>query len=107
MHAHRIEIFDGTDDYAVVHPIAHHLHLEFLPADERFFDQHFVDRREIKAASSDIIEFLAIVGDATASSSQGECRSNDKWKRADFGNDPVELRHRPCHTRAGHFQADA
>ena len=32
MHAHRIEILDRADDDAVVGPIAHHLHLEFLPA---------------------------------------------------------------------------
>ena len=34
MHSHRIEILDRADNYAVVHPVAHHLHLEFFPADE-------------------------------------------------------------------------
>ena len=34
MHAHRIEILDGTNNHAVVHPVAHHFHLEFLPSDQ-------------------------------------------------------------------------
>src|SRR6185312_12560263 len=84
VHTHRIEIFDGTDDYAVVHPVAHHFHLEFLPADQRFFDQHFVDRREIQPARRDYIELLAIVSDSTAGTAQSERRSNDERERSDF-----------------------
>ena len=34
VHTHGIEILDGTDDDTVVHTIAHHFHLEFLPADQ-------------------------------------------------------------------------
>ena len=55
VHTHWIEIFDGTNDHAVVHPVAHHFHFKFLPADQRFFDQHLVNRREIQTARSDHI----------------------------------------------------
>ena len=33
--------------------VAHHLHLEFLPAEQRFLDEHFADRREIEPARDD------------------------------------------------------
>jgi len=33
--------------------VAHHLHLELLPAEQRFLDEHLVDRREIEAAARD------------------------------------------------------
>ena len=36
VHAHRIEVLDRADDDAVVALVAHHLHLEFLPAEHRF-----------------------------------------------------------------------
>ena len=39
--AHRIDVLDRTHDDAVVRMIADDLHLEFLPAQHGFFDQHF------------------------------------------------------------------
>ena len=42
VHAHRIEVLDRADDDAVVAAVAHDLHLEFLPAEHRFLEQHFV-----------------------------------------------------------------
>ncbi len=44
MHTHRVEVFDRADDDAVVVAIPHDLHLEFLPAEDRFLDQHLVGR---------------------------------------------------------------
>ena len=43
VHAHRIEVLDRAHHDAVVRAVAHHLHLEFLPADKRFLDQRFMD----------------------------------------------------------------
>ena len=39
MHPHGIEVLDGTDDDAIIPAVAHHLHLEFFPAQHRFFDE--------------------------------------------------------------------
>ena len=44
VHTHRIEVFDRTDDDAVVGAVAHDLHLVFFPADQRLFNQQFVGR---------------------------------------------------------------
>ena len=46
VHAHRVEVLDGADDDAVVGEVAHHLELEFLPAERALFDQDFVHRAE-------------------------------------------------------------
>ena len=40
VHAHRIDVFDRADDDEVVGDVAHHLELEFLPADDGLFDEH-------------------------------------------------------------------
>ena len=70
--AHRVEVLDGADDDDVVGPVAHHLQLEFLPADDRFLDEHLADGAEIEAAGDELVEFLAVVGDAAAGAAQGE-----------------------------------
>ena len=72
VHAHGIEIFDGADDDGVVGQIAHHLQLEFLPAEHAFFDQHFMHRRKIQAAFENLLQILAVVGDAAAGAAHRE-----------------------------------
>ena len=44
VHAHRVEILDRTDDHDVIRHVAHHLHLVFLPPEDRLLEQNFVDR---------------------------------------------------------------
>ena len=38
--------------------VAHDLHLELLPAEQRFLDQQLVRRREVEAALADLLEFV-------------------------------------------------
>ena len=66
MHAHRIEVLDAAHDDAVVRRVADHFHLEFLPAQHRFLDQHFAGRREFQPAIDDLDQLFAVVGDAAA-----------------------------------------
>ena len=54
MHAHRIEIFNRADDDAVVVAVAHHLHLELFPAENRFLDQNFAGHKNIELNCKDI-----------------------------------------------------
>ena len=49
MHAHRIEIFNRANDDDVVGAVAHHFELEFLPALDRFLDQHLMAGRHVEA----------------------------------------------------------
>ena len=84
VHAHRIDVLDGADDDAVVRAVADHLHLEFLPAEHAFLDQHLVGRRGVEAAGDDLLEFLAVVGDAAAGAAEREARPDDR-RQADLG----------------------
>ena len=77
VHTHGIEVLDGTDDDNVVGKVAHHLQLEFLPAERAFFGEHFVDRREIEAAFQDGDQVFAIVGDAAAGAAQSKAGTQD------------------------------
>src|ERR1700747_3057118 len=107
MYTHRIEILDGTDDDTVFHPGAHHFHLEFLPANQRFFYQNFAHRREIETTSDGRIELVAIILDAATGPAQGERRPNDERECSDLTKDPIDIRERTRHTGARHVQPDS
>src|SRR3546814_1675974 len=77
MHAHRIDILDRTDDDAIVLAVAHHLHLELLPAEERFLDQDFGGGRGDQAAADDMLELLAVIGDAAAGAAEREAGTDE------------------------------
>ena len=74
VNAHRIEVLDGTDNDDVVRPVAHHFQLELFPADDRLFDEDFVDGAELQAVRDQLVEFLAVVSDAAASAAERETR---------------------------------
>jgi len=77
VHAHRVEVLDRADD-AVVLTVAHHLHLVFFPAEQRFLDQEFVGGRGLQAAFADGDELVAVVGDAAARAAHGERGPDDR-----------------------------
>jgi len=58
--AHRVHVLDGADDDDVVGEVAHDLEFEFLPAEDRFFDEALVDGREVKAAGEDFEQLFAL-----------------------------------------------
>ena len=80
VNSHRIDILDRADDDAVVRAVADHLHLIFLPAENRLLDQHFSRRRSSEPAADDFLEFLGIVGDPTAGAAQGKGWPDDRRK---------------------------
>ncbi len=86
VHAHRVQVLDRADDDAVVGGVAHHLHLEFLPAQHRLFHQHFGGRRQFQAAGHDIDQLFAVVGDTATAAAQGEAGTDD-GRVADAGLD--------------------
>ena len=86
VHAHGIEVLDRADDDDVVLEVAHHLELVFLPAEDGFLDQGFVDGREIEAARQQFHEFFAIEGNAATCAAQRERWPNDD-READFSGE--------------------
>ena len=91
MHPHRIEVFDAANDHHVVGAIAHHLELEFLPAQQRLLHQNLGDGAGLQAAFAEGAELLGVVGDAPAAAAQGEGRPDDAGVAADDLAHPLRL----------------
>ncbi len=106
MHAHRVDIFNGADDDAVVRLVAHHFHLIFFPAQHALVDHHFTDRRRIEAGSHDHLEFFVVISDAAAAAPHGEAGTDDGRQAGDFFR-RAGLVQRFDDAVLRHFQADA
>ena len=104
--AHGVEVFDGADDDAVVGLVAHDFHLVFLPAEQRFFDEDFVDGRKFDAALGDFFKFLAVVGDAAAGAAEREGGADDEREAADLFGDGAGFVHVVRGAGDGHVEAD-
>ncbi|MCY1484599.1 hypothetical protein D9M68_182070 [compost metagenome] len=78
VHAHRVDVLDRADDDAVVRRVADHFHLVFLPAENRFFDQHFGGWRRVEATADDVEEFRAVIGDTATGAAEREGRADDR-----------------------------
>ncbi|MCY1399195.1 hypothetical protein D9M71_142460 [compost metagenome] len=105
VHAHRVEVLDGADDDAVVLLVADHLHLVFLPADQRFVDQQLFGRRQVQTTGADFFELFTVVGDAATGAAHGEGRTDDAGE-ADLFQHAVGFFHAVGDTRARAGQAD-
>ena len=91
MDAHWVEVLDGTNDDAIVLAVAHDLHLELLPAQERFLDEDLGHGREFEAALGHLVELLAVVSDAAASAAERERRPNNEREAADLLRDQARF----------------
>jgi hypothetical protein len=86
--------------------VAHHLHFEFLPAEERFLDEYLADWRHIESARDDDVEFLTIVSDAAAGAAKSECGTDDQWHGADLRCDLARFLHGVRDAGFRHIEAD-
>src|SRR5438552_1332719 len=105
VHPHRVEVLGRADDDAVVVAVAHHLRLEFLPAEHRFLDQQLARRRGFQPALADRHELLAVVRDSAARASQRE-RRPDHHREADAGLHLQRFLHRVGERGARRVEAD-
>ena len=92
VHAHRIEVLDRADDHDVVVVIAHHLELELLPADDAALDEHLARRRQVEPAAHDLLELVAVVGDAAAGAAERERRADDRREAGTLERSPSPRR---------------
>ena len=92
VNAHGVKVFDRTDNDDVICVIAHDLHLVLFPTNDAFIEQHFVDGREFQTFANLFFEFIAVVSDAAANSTQREAGSDNHWQ-ADFFESQTSLVH--------------
>ena len=105
MHAHWVDIFNGTDDDGIVGAVAHHFHLIFFPTEQRFFNQHFSGGRSIQTARDDLDKFVAIIRDTAAGAAHGEAWANNRWQARTFKH-LERFFHRMRDARPRRFQTD-
>ena len=72
MHTHRVEVFNGADDDAVVIFVSDNLHLVFFPANQRLINEQLAGWRELEAAKTDFLELIAVIGDAATRAAHRE-----------------------------------
>ena len=105
MHTHGVQVFNRADDDAVVGLVAHHLHLEFFPAQQRLFDEQLFRGRSLQAALANGLEFFGVIGNASAGSAQGETGADHGRKPQIFLRNP-SLVHAVGDSGTGRPQAD-
>ena len=105
VHPHGIEVLDRADDDAVVLFVADHLHLVFLPADQRLVDQQLLGRRQVQTTGADFLELFTVVGNTTTGAAHGEGRADDAGE-ADLVQYAVGLVHIMGDAGARAFQTD-
>ena len=88
MHTHRIQIFNGTDDDAIIRAVADHFHFKLFPAQHAFFHQHFTGHGSGQARGDDLFEFFAVIGNAATRAAEREGRANDARQADDFQRIP-------------------
>ena len=106
MHAHRVEVFDGADDDAVVLLVAHHFDFDFLPAEHGLLNEHFAGHGSVEAGGTDLLEVFLVVGHAAAGTAKGEGGADDE-RESEFGGDAAHVVHAAGDLASGHGEADA
>ena len=105
MNTHGIEVFNSTNDNAVIVFIANHFHLVLFPANQRLINKQLIGRRKVKTAGTDFIELVNVVCDTATGSTHGERRTDDT-RETDAAEYIVGLLHRVSNFRTGTFQTD-
>ena len=103
--AHRIDILDRADDDRIVLAVAHHLHLVFFPAEQRFLDQHLGGGARFQPLAHDPLELGLVVGDAPARPAEREAGADDCGQARAFEH-RKRLVERGRHPAARAFEAD-
>ena len=77
MYTHRIEVFDGTDDDAVVVFIADNFHLILFPANQRLINQQLIGGGQLHTTCAYFNKLFLVIGNTTTSAAHGERGTND------------------------------
>ena len=76
VHAHRVEVLDGTDDHDVVVLVADHLQLELAPALDRLLDQYLADRARAAALADEVTQLVEVGREAAALTAERKRRAD-------------------------------
>ena len=74
MHTYRVHILHAADRNRVICRIPHHFKFNFLVTTDTLFDQDLMYRGQTESVRSDLPEFLHIVRETAAGTTQSKCR---------------------------------
>ena len=77
MDSDRVDVLHRAYDDRLARCVAHGLELYFLPAGNAFLNQYLRDRRKVQSVLRDRYQFLVVIRDSAAGSSECECRTDD------------------------------
>ena len=77
MHAHRINVLDGTHDDGVIRFVADHFHLKLFPAQQAFVDKDLVHGACVHARTAKMHIIFAVVRHTAACTAHGKGRADD------------------------------
>ncbi len=72
MHAHRVQIFHGTDGNHISHAVPHGLELDFLPAENSLFNKHLSNGGSVQAGLRNNTKFSLVLCRAAARTAKGK-----------------------------------
>ena len=75
MDTHRIDVLHATDRDGRIVGVAHHLVFDLLIPLDALFDEHLMHRREDQRVAHQLLQLLAVVGEAAARTAQREGRT--------------------------------
>ncbi len=71
MHAHCVDVLDETDGYFLAFGIPDHFQLQFLPSDNRFFNEDLINKTYRESPCGHNTQFFDIVYSTTACAAHG------------------------------------
>ena len=83
MHAHWVDVFDGTDDDGVVGSIADNFHFVFFPTQQGLIHKDLRHRGCFHPSAAEMFVFFAVIRHAAAGAAHGKGRA-DNGGQADF-----------------------
>jgi hypothetical protein len=105
MDAHGVHVLDGADNHHVVRLVPHDLEFVFLPPEDGFLDEDFIDGRRPQPAGRDLLELVDVEGESPAAAAQGVGRANADRQTEAAENLP-RLLHVVSDAAGGHVQAN-
>ncbi len=78
MHSHGVEVLDRAHHDGVVGSVAHDFEFEFLPTQNRLFEQDLGNRTRLQRLPHHIVEFLAVVEHPAPFTAEGEAGTHDQ-----------------------------
>ena len=84
VNTHRVDVFHGTNDCAIVVGISHDFVFKFLPSQDALFNQNLPDLRMQDSLTGDFHQLAGIPSRTSTQPTEGKCRTNQNREFPQF-----------------------